>query len=71
MTKLVMEKYKKEGILLSEILNRKEFSKLRTEDRGMFANISISDEKIRVPMIAESLKLRKPFMIFLKKHMKV
>ncbi|WP_161879118.1 TerB N-terminal domain-containing protein [Alkalibacterium sp. MB6] len=61
MTKLVLEKYKKEGILLSEILNRKEFSKLRTEDRGMFANISISDEKIRVPMIAESFKIKKTF----------
>jgi hypothetical protein len=61
MTRLMLEKYSKKGILLSEILNKKEFSKLRTEEKSMFANISISDEKIKVPMIAESFKIKKAF----------
>jgi len=61
MTEIMNEKYNKDSILLNEILNKKEFNKLRTEEKSMFANISISDEKIKVPMIAESFKIKKVF----------
>jgi hypothetical protein len=61
MTELMNEKFGKDHILLSEILNKKEFNKLKIEELSMFANISISDKKSKVPLISESFKLKKAF----------
>lgn len=61
MTAIIKEKYKKDSILLSDILNKKEFNKLRAEEVSMFANISISDKKVKVPLLSESFKLKKTF----------
>jgi hypothetical protein len=61
MTEIMYKKFGKESILLSEVMNKKEFNKLRVEETSMFANISVSDKKVKVPLISESFKLKKTF----------
>lgn len=61
MVKIIEKKYGKKFILLNDILSETEFNKLRTEKMKMFANISISDQKIDVPLISESLNVKKTF----------
>lgn len=61
MSDIIFDKFKKPTILLGDILNKKDFSKLRIDEMKMFANISISNDNIKVPIISESFKLKKTF----------
>ena len=61
MIELLNKKYDKDSILLNDILKKSDFGKLRTEKMKMFANISISEKEIDVPLISESLIFKKTF----------
>lgn len=61
MIEIIEKRHGKDSILLDDILSKTEFKKLRTEKMKMFANISISDEEVDVPLISESCKIKKTF----------
>lgn len=61
MIEIIEKKYEKDFILLGDILSKTEFNKIRTEKMRMFANISISDKEVDVPLISESFKVKKVF----------
>lgn len=61
MKEIIEKKLGRDSVLLDDILSKAEFKKLRTEKMKMFANISISEEEVGVPLIAESFKIKKTF----------
>lgn len=61
MTELIKHNYENESILLSDVLSKSQFNKLKLEDVNMFANISISDNMVKVPLISDSFMLKKTF----------
>lgn len=63
--KLLIEKYGEKSILLSKLLNKNDLSKLSTQDTPIFANTSIRDKSISVPIISSNFKLKKDLNILL------
>lgn len=61
MNEILSDEFGDNSIKISDLLSEKEFKKLRNENIPMFANISISDKKIKTPLISESFKLKKTF----------
>src|SRR5699024_1994526 len=59
--KIMIKRYNQDSILLNDILKKKDFDKLRTEKMRMFANISISENEINIPLISESFMIKKTF----------
>jgi hypothetical protein len=69
MNEILSDEFGDNSIKISDLLSEKEFKKLRNENIPMFANISISDKKIKTPLISESFKLKKTFNdILIKTH---
>lgn len=62
---LITEKYGEKSILLSRLLSKSDVSKLSTQETPIFANTSIRNKSIPVPMISSSFKLKKEFNILL------
>lgn len=61
MIKLINKKYDRDSILLNDVLKKSDFDKVKTEKMRMFANISISEKEIDVPLISESFIIKKTF----------
>ena len=61
LTQLIKYKYGVETIPLSDVLSKSQFNKLKLEEVNMFANISISDNVVKVPLISDSFMLKKTF----------
>lgn len=59
MKSLMIEIWLKDHVVLSEIITDTEYKKLKIEDFVMFANTSISNKTIKVPLVSESPKLKK------------
>src|SRR5699024_9561884 len=59
--KIMIKRHNQDSILLNDILKKKDFDKLRTEEMRMFANISISENEINIPLISESFMIKKTF----------
>jgi hypothetical protein len=69
---LMIEKYGADTIQISSILSKGDISKLSNQTIPIFANTSIRDKNIPVPMICENFKLKKEFNILLENaHEKV
>jgi hypothetical protein len=69
---LMIEKYGADSIQISSILSKGDISKLSNQTVPIFANTSIRDKNIPVPMICENFKLKKEFNILLENaHEKV
>ncbi len=64
---LLIEKYGEKTILLSKILSKSDISKLSTQDTPIFANTSIRDKSLPVPIISSNFKLKKELNILLEK----
>lgn len=53
------DKYNSKEILCNTLVSKTEFSKLKKQNIPVFANVSIFNKSIDVPMIVESFKLKK------------
>jgi hypothetical protein len=62
---LLLEKYGEKTVLISQLLNKSDISKLSTQDVPIFANTSIRDKSFPVPMLSSNFKLKKEFNILL------
>jgi hypothetical protein len=62
---LLLEKYGEEKILLSRFINKSDILKLPSQNVTIFANTSIRDKSVPVPVLSSSFKLKKEFNILL------
>lgn len=53
--------FSKESILISDILSKKDISKLEKQEIRIFANTSLAEQSVPVPMLAKCFKLKKVF----------
>ncbi|GAA0356787.1 hypothetical protein GCM10008932_07160 [Alkalibacterium iburiense] len=58
---IIEKRYDRNSILLNDILKKKDYDKLRTEEMRMFANVSISEKEINIPLLTESFIIKKTF----------
>lgn len=56
---VIKEKYSRTDILISEFITNTELKKVRNEPVGIFANMSIIEETIKVPLLIECFKFKK------------
>ncbi|MDD7794123.1 TerB N-terminal domain-containing protein [Clostridium sp. 'White wine YQ'] len=52
-------KYNSDTLLISKFINETEFKKLRKQNLTIFANVSISNRTIEVPIVIENFKFKK------------
>ena len=52
-------RYKSDTLLIGKFINETEFKKVRKQNLAIFANVSIIDKSIEVPMIIENFKFKK------------
>lgn len=65
LSNVLFEKYGKNNVILSQFINKSELIKIQYEKVGMFANMSIIDKQISIPMLRDSFKLKKEINILL------
>lgn len=53
--------FAKESILISDILSKNDISKLEKQEIRIFANTSLAEQSVPVPMLAKCFKLKKVF----------
>jgi len=59
MIEILIEKYGKEEIMISDFVSSSDLKKLKTEKLNIFSNISLSDNEINVPIYTDNLKFKK------------
>jgi hypothetical protein len=62
---LLIEKYGESSINISKLLSKSDIMKLASQEVPIFANTSIRDKSLPVPMISSNFKLKKEFNILL------
>ena len=68
LTDFIQEKYHRDYVLISDILNDKSITNMQTHKIKIFANVSLSDVKIEVPFLSENEKLRNAICSLLQKN---
>lgn len=61
----IENKFGSKEILISKLLNKSDISKLNLQDEIIFANLSIRDKSVKVPMLSQSFKLKRDMNILL------
>jgi hypothetical protein len=56
---VIADKYHSEGILISDFITKTEFSKIKMDNWRIFANMSLLDKEVPVPMLYDNFKLKK------------
>jgi hypothetical protein len=56
---IIADKYNSEGILIGDFITKAELSRIKMDNWRIFANISLLDKEIPVPMLADNFKLKK------------
>ena len=65
LTEEIINNLGSQEIFLHQYITETEFKKLRREEVNIFANMSIRDKSIQVPLISEHFKMKKAFNTFL------
>jgi hypothetical protein len=56
---VIKEKYKDDKVYLDKILTKTELKKVQYQDVSIFANVSIVDKSIPIPMLSDNFRLKK------------
>ena len=59
MSNIIFRKYGTANVNLNDYIMPSEFKKIKSESIRIFANISLTDFQIKVPIFANSFKLKK------------
>lgn len=59
MDELLIKKHGKDYVKITDFISKNDLRRVSSEEMSLFANISLSDERIRLPRLMDSFKLKK------------